>query len=165
LPTIRIDPPASAEPRKHGRLYRIEAKGLSGGNEFELTCFQQSLAFERGVTNRSPEEVRAIREACPGLGGVLNAAGRGGRQPAEREKKRAGQPTKFRRESVALVREWSESGVTDLEIARHLKVDRGTVHNWQVQHRALFEARQIKHAIARVGPVEQRRRLAQANRR
>jgi hypothetical protein len=58
-----------------GRLYQIEAKGLSGGNEFELTRFQQSLVFERGVTNRSPEEIRAIREACPGLAGVLNGAG------------------------------------------------------------------------------------------
>ena len=58
-----------------GRLYQIEAKGLPGGNEFELTRFQQSLVFERGITNRSPEEVRAIREACPGLAGVLNAAG------------------------------------------------------------------------------------------
>jgi hypothetical protein len=57
-----------------GRLYQIEAKGLPGGNEFEPTRFQQSLVFERGVTNRSPEEVRAIREAC-GLAGVLNAAG------------------------------------------------------------------------------------------
>ena len=58
-----------------GWLYQIEAKVLPGGNEFELTRFQQSLVFERGVTNRSPEEVRAIREACPGLAGVLNAAG------------------------------------------------------------------------------------------
>jgi hypothetical protein len=58
-----------------GRLYQIEAKGLPGGNEFELTRFQQSLVFERGVTNRSAEEVRAIREACPGLAGVLNAVG------------------------------------------------------------------------------------------
>jgi hypothetical protein len=58
-----------------GRLYQIEAKGLPSVNEFELTRFQQSLVFERGVTNRSPEEVRAIREACPGLAGVLNAAG------------------------------------------------------------------------------------------
>ena len=58
-----------------GRLYQIEAKGLPGVNEFELTRFQQSLVFERGVSNRSPEEVRAIREACPGLAGRLNAAG------------------------------------------------------------------------------------------
>jgi len=49
-----------------GRLYQIEAKVLPGGNEFELTRFQQSLVFERDVSNRSPEEVRAIREACPG---------------------------------------------------------------------------------------------------
>jgi hypothetical protein len=58
-----------------GRLYQIEAKAPSGGNEFELTRFQQSLVFERGVTNRSAEEVRAISEACPGLAGVLNGAG------------------------------------------------------------------------------------------
>jgi hypothetical protein len=58
-----------------GRLYQIEAKGLPGGNEFELTRFQQSLVFERGITNRSPEQIRAIREACPGLAGVLNGAG------------------------------------------------------------------------------------------
>ena len=58
-----------------GYLYQIEAKVLPGGNEFELTRFQQSLVFERGISNRSPQELRAIREACPGLAGVLNAAG------------------------------------------------------------------------------------------
>jgi hypothetical protein len=58
-----------------GRLYQIEAKAPPGGNEFELTRFQQSLVFERGVTNRSAEEVRAISDACPGLAGVLNGAG------------------------------------------------------------------------------------------
>ena len=58
-----------------GRLFQIEAKVPPGGNEFELTRFQQSLVFERGVSNRSPEVVRAIREACPGLAGILNAAG------------------------------------------------------------------------------------------
>jgi hypothetical protein len=49
-----------------GRLYQIEAKVLPGGNEFALTRFQQSLVFERGVSNRTPEQVRAIREGCPG---------------------------------------------------------------------------------------------------
>ena len=58
-----------------GWLYQIEAKMLPGGNEFELTRFQQSLVFERGISNRSQEQVRAIREACRGLAGVLNAAG------------------------------------------------------------------------------------------
>ena len=58
-----------------GWLYQIEAKMLPGGNEFELTRFQQSLVFERGISNRLPQELRAIREACPGLAGVLNAAG------------------------------------------------------------------------------------------
>jgi len=58
-----------------GRLYLIEAKMPPGGSEFELTRFQQSLVFDREISNRSPEEVRAIREACPGLAGVLNGAG------------------------------------------------------------------------------------------
>jgi hypothetical protein len=58
-----------------GRFYQIEAKVAPGGNEFELTRFQQSLVFARGISNRSPEEVRAIREACRGLAGILNAAG------------------------------------------------------------------------------------------
>src|SRR5215510_6438988 len=58
-----------------GRLYQIEARMPPDGNQFELTRFQQSLVFERGVSNRSPEEVRAIREACTGLAGVRNAAG------------------------------------------------------------------------------------------
>jgi hypothetical protein len=49
-----------------GRLYQIEAKVHPGGNEFEITRFQQSLVFERDVSNRTPDEVRAIREACPG---------------------------------------------------------------------------------------------------
>src|SRR5260370_30890406 len=42
-----------------GRLYQIEAKVLPGGNEFELVRFQQSLVFERNVSNQSPEEGRA----------------------------------------------------------------------------------------------------------
>ena len=58
-----------------GYLYQIEAKILPGGNEFELTRFQQSLVFERGISNRSQEQVRAIREGCRGLIGVLNGAG------------------------------------------------------------------------------------------
>ena len=58
-----------------GYLYQIEAKLLPGGNEFELTRFQQSLVFERGISNRSQEQVRAIREGCRGLIGVLNGAG------------------------------------------------------------------------------------------
>ena len=52
-----------------------QAKVLPGGNEFELTRFQQSLVFERGISNRSLEQVRAIRESCRGLAGVVNAAG------------------------------------------------------------------------------------------
>jgi len=59
----------------NGRLFQIEAKVPRGGSEFELTRFQQSLVFDREISNRSSEEVRTIRENCPGLAGVLNAAG------------------------------------------------------------------------------------------
>jgi hypothetical protein len=58
-----------------GRLYLIEAKGPPGASEFELTRFQQSLVFDREITNRTAEEVQAIRAACPGLAGILNGAG------------------------------------------------------------------------------------------
>jgi hypothetical protein len=58
-----------------GRLYQIEAKVPPGGNEFELTRFRQELVFERGVSNRSPEEIRAIREACRGLANPAFGAG------------------------------------------------------------------------------------------
>ena len=58
-----------------GRLYQIEAKVLAGGNEFDLIRFQQSLVFERGISNRSPEAIRAIREACRGGGAPNNPAG------------------------------------------------------------------------------------------
>jgi hypothetical protein len=50
----------------YGRLYQIEAKVLPGGSNIDLIRFQQSLVFERGVTNRSPEQVRAYIEACAG---------------------------------------------------------------------------------------------------
>ena len=50
----------------NARLYQIEAKVLAGGNDFDLIRFQQSLVFERGISNRTPETIRAIREACAG---------------------------------------------------------------------------------------------------
>jgi hypothetical protein len=50
----------------NGRLYQIEARVASGGNELDLIRFQQSLTFDREVKNRTDEEVRAIRESCPG---------------------------------------------------------------------------------------------------
>jgi hypothetical protein len=40
-----------------------------------LTRFQQSLVFERGVSNRTTQQVRAIREWLSRLAGVLNRAG------------------------------------------------------------------------------------------
>jgi hypothetical protein len=50
----------------NGHLYQIEAKVAPGGNELDLIRFQQSLTFDQGVRNRTEEEVRAIRESCPG---------------------------------------------------------------------------------------------------
>jgi hypothetical protein len=63
-----------------GRLYLIEAKALPGGNtadtEFALTRFQQSLTFTDGGSNRTEDQIRAYREACPrSQGGGRNAAG------------------------------------------------------------------------------------------
>jgi hypothetical protein len=63
-----------------GRLYLIEAKALPGGTtadtDFALTRFQQSLTFTDGGSNRTEEQIRAYREACPrSLGGGRNPAG------------------------------------------------------------------------------------------
>jgi hypothetical protein len=58
-----------------GTAVSDRGQSASWRDEFELTRFQQSLVFDREISNRSPEEVRAIREACPGLAGVLNGAG------------------------------------------------------------------------------------------
>jgi len=63
-----------------GRLYLIEAKALPGGitadTEFALTRFQQSLTFTDGGSNRTEDQIRAYREACPrSQGGRRNAAG------------------------------------------------------------------------------------------
>ena len=50
----------------YGRLYQIEATVLPGGSDIDLIRFQQSLVFDRGVSNRTPEQVRAYIEACAG---------------------------------------------------------------------------------------------------
>jgi hypothetical protein len=53
------------------RLYQIEAKALAGQNvsgpHSDVVRFHQSLTFTDGGSNRSDDEVRAIREVCRGL--------------------------------------------------------------------------------------------------
>lgn len=51
------------------RLYQIEGKSLSTENNATADAirFTQSLLFTGGGSNRSPEEIRAAREACPVL--------------------------------------------------------------------------------------------------
>ena len=55
-----------------GRLYQIEGRALPGRNaaetEFETIRFQQSLTITDGGSNRSEDQIRAIREACRGGG-------------------------------------------------------------------------------------------------
>jgi hypothetical protein len=57
----------------NGRLYQVEGKALPGGSPLDMLRFQQSLVFTGGGSNRSPEAIRAIREAC--RSGVANPAG------------------------------------------------------------------------------------------
>src|SRR5712671_6093063 len=57
----------------NGRLYQIEAKILPGGSDVDLIRFQQSLVFDRSLSNRSEETIKNIREACKGV--VNNPAG------------------------------------------------------------------------------------------
>ena len=56
-----------------GRLYQIEGKALPGGDPIDIIRFQQSLVFTDGGSNRSPDAIRAIREAC--RASVVNPAG------------------------------------------------------------------------------------------
>jgi hypothetical protein len=68
----------------NARLYQIEAKVLPGQNfsdlQSDLLRFHQSLTFIDGGSNRSEDEVRAIREVCRGL--VNPAFGAGLDDPA-----------------------------------------------------------------------------------
>jgi hypothetical protein len=68
----------------NARLYQIEAKALPGGNFSDLQSavvrFHQSLTFTDGGSNRSEDEIRAIREVCRGL--VNPAFGAGLDDPA-----------------------------------------------------------------------------------
>jgi len=57
----------------NGRLYQIEAKVLPGGSDIDLIRFQQSLVFDRSMSNRSEDTIKNIREACKGV--VNNPAG------------------------------------------------------------------------------------------
>lgn len=57
------------------RLYLVESTRMRGGDDTDLIKFQQSLNFDRNVANRSPETVRAIREACRSLANPAFGAG------------------------------------------------------------------------------------------
>jgi len=59
----------------NGRLYLIEGRALPDGSAIDTIRFQQSLVFTGGGSNRSPDAIRAIREACRGAAGVANPAG------------------------------------------------------------------------------------------
>ncbi len=50
----------------NGKLYQIEAKILPGGNDTDLIRFQQSLIFDRSMSNRSQDIVQQIKAACRG---------------------------------------------------------------------------------------------------
>ena len=54
----------------------LVGKSLPGGSPVDVLRFQQSLVFTDGGSNRSEEQIRAIREACRGHpADVANPAG------------------------------------------------------------------------------------------
>ena len=59
----------------NGRFYQVEGQMPADGSPIDVLQFQQSLVFTGGGSNRSDEAIRAMREACRGLAGVLNGAG------------------------------------------------------------------------------------------
>jgi hypothetical protein len=81
----------------NGRLYQIEGKSLSTGNDATADAirFAQSLIFTGGGSNRSPEEIQAARAACrdaraPETAGVPGAAIPDAARHGERRCRRAG---------------------------------------------------------------------------
>jgi hypothetical protein len=81
----------------NGRLYQIEGKSLSGGNDTTADAirFAQSLIFTGGGSNRSPDEIRATRPACrragsPETAEVAGAPTPDGERRGERPCRRAG---------------------------------------------------------------------------
>jgi len=81
----------------NGRLYQIEGKSLSTGNDATADAirFAQSLVFTGGGSNRSPDEIRPTRAACRGAGapeiaGVPGAATPDGGRRVERRCRRGG---------------------------------------------------------------------------
>jgi hypothetical protein len=48
----------------NGKLYQVEAKVLPRGNDVDLIRFQQSLIFDRKLSNRSQDTINAIKQAC-----------------------------------------------------------------------------------------------------
>jgi len=81
----------------NGRLYQIEGKSLSGGNDATADAirFAQSLIFTGGGSNRSPDEIQATRAACRGAGspetaGVVGTAIPDGGRRGERRCRRGG---------------------------------------------------------------------------
>jgi hypothetical protein len=63
----------------NGRLYQIEGKSLSTGDDATAAAirFVQSLIFTGGGSNRSPDEIRAAQTACRDAGGTEPAGGPG----------------------------------------------------------------------------------------
>lgn len=61
------------------RLYEIEGTTFAGGSDADLIRFQQSLVFDRNVSNRTPQQIQAIRTACQGILASVGARARGGR--------------------------------------------------------------------------------------
>lgn len=50
----------------NARLWQIEAKVMRGGNDIDLIRFQQSLVFDRSLSNRSEDTIKQIKAACKG---------------------------------------------------------------------------------------------------
>jgi hypothetical protein len=80
----------------NGRLYQIEGKSLSTGNDATADAirFAQSLIFTGRGSNRSPDENQAGRAAClatvPDISGTPGVAVPDGRRRAERRCRRRG---------------------------------------------------------------------------
>jgi len=99
------------------RLYQIDGTTHPGGSDSDLIRFQQSLILDRNATNRTPQQIAAIKAACLG---VLQAPSKDGAPPPKPVEPPPGQGTGEEGYSVAEAGSYAmPAGLDDPRCVQH----------------------------------------------
>ena len=99
------------------RLYQIEGTTHRGGSDSDLIRFQQSLILDRNATNRTPQQIAAIKAACLG---ILQAPSKDGAPPPKPVEPPPGQGTGEEGFSVAEAGSYAmPAGLDDPRCVQH----------------------------------------------